>query len=117
MLAVELRDAPYVNCAWLGGCWKVRRLTTGDALGGAEGGEDGIGETSSQQSQTGGLVLAPGLLLGQIGMAGADAPRAWVTAIMWRAQLVARLPPRLRRTLPALAPDHTGIGAVPVNRA
>ena len=51
----------------------MHRLITGDGLGGAEGGEDGIGETSSQQSQTGGLVLAPGLLFGQIGMAGADA--------------------------------------------
>src|SRR3954453_18363343 len=62
----------YVNCAWLGGCRKRHRLMTGDGLGGAEGGEDGIGETSPQQSQTGGLVLAPGLLLGQIGMARAD---------------------------------------------
>jgi hypothetical protein len=30
-------------------------------------------------------------------------PRAWVTAIMCRAQFIARLPPRLSRTLPAVA--------------
>ena len=44
-------------------------------------------------------------------------PLSWVTAIMCRAQLMARLPPRLSRTLPRLSPDQTGIGAVPVNRA
>lgn len=33
------------------------------------------------------------------------------------AQFIERLPPRLSRTLPLLAPAHTGTGAVPVKRA
>jgi phospholipase C len=38
-----------------------------------------------------------------------------VIAIVCKAQFMARFPPRFSRTLPALAPDQTGTGAVPVN--
>jgi hypothetical protein len=82
----------------------------------SQGGEDGVGEPSAQEPQGCGLVLAAGFLLGQVGLAGADAAGLG-DPIMCRAQFIARLPPRFGRTLPALAPDHTGTGAVPVKRA
>src|SRR5829696_5935963 len=37
--------------------------------------------------------------------------------LLVEAQFMVRLPPRLRRTLPAAAPDQTGTGAMPVKRA
>jgi hypothetical protein len=87
-----------------------------DDLVGSHGGEHGVGQLTTQEPEGGGAVLAAAVLLGQVGLPG-PTPRAWVTAIMCSAQLACRLPPRLRRTFPAVAPDHTGTGAVPVNRA
>jgi hypothetical protein len=80
------------------------------------GGQDGVGELAAQQPHRFGAGLAAGLGLGDVVAAGADAA-GLVTAIMCRAQLMRRLPLRLRRTRPRVSPDQTGTGAVPLNRA
>ena len=84
-------------------------------LVGAQGAEGGVGQLTAQQAQGLSAGLADGELLVEVVLAGADAARLGA-AIVCRAQLTARLPPRFRRTRTVL-PDHTGIGAVPVNRA
>ena len=83
---------------------------------GAQGGEDGVRQSSAQQPDGLGRRLPGGLESGNVVLARADAT-IWVTAIMCSAVLIVRLPPRFSRTLPLLLPDHTGMGAVPVNRA
>jgi hypothetical protein len=87
-----------------------------DDLVSSQGGEHGVGQLTTQQPEGGGAVLPAAALLGEVGLAGTDSP-GLVTAIMCSAQLACRLPPRLRRTFPAVAPDHAGTGALQVNWA
>jgi len=82
---------------------------------GPQGCENGVGHATAEQKQRLGAGLACGEKL--LDVAPGPIPRVWVRAIMCSARFAVRLPPRLSRTFPAVLPDHTGIGAVPVKGA
>src|SRR5450756_933094 len=79
---------------------------------GEHGAQHHIGEMTLQAAQG----LEPGLALGgssrHVCLRARVGP-AWTSAIVWRARLSCRLPPRLRRCR-LVWPEDAGVGAVPL---